>query len=141
MFFVPLWLTKLAYAMRLCCYLFLFTVVASSCGSAPDQFGKLDLKKWRSDRGGCNGVRATLEPGFRAESQNLKGETSNTLGEWLGRPDANVLAERNQKYYVYFLEKGPQCEKPGAKSSSRSVAIRFSAIGLATEITFQNGLP
>lgn len=109
--------------------------------STEDTFGQLDLKKWRSDRGGCNGVRATLEPGFRAEVQNLKGKTSNTLGEWLGRPDANVLADRNQKFYVYFLEKGPQCDQTGVKSTSRSVAIRFSAIGIATEITFQNGLP
>lgn len=109
--------------------------------STEDRFGQLDLKKWRSDRGGCNGVRATLEPAFKAEVQNLKGKTSNTLGDWLGRPDANVLADRNQKFYVYYFERGPQCEQPGAKSKSRSVAIRFSAMGIATEITFQNGLP
>ncbi len=112
----------------------------AQCGTE-DRFGQLDLKKWRSDRGGCNGVRATLEPAFKAEVQNLKGKTSNTLGDWLGRPDANVLADRNQKFYVYYFERGPQCEQPGAKSKSRSVAIRFSAMGIATEITFQNGLP
>ncbi len=115
--------------------------LASGCEPTPDQFGRLNLKKWRSDRGGCNGVRATLVADFRAEVQHLKGKTSNTLGEWLGRPDANILADRNQKFYVYFLTKGPQCDKPGAKSSSPSVAIRMSAIGLATEITFQDGLP
>ncbi len=112
----------------------------AQCGTQ-DQFGQLDLKKWRGDRGGCKGVRATLEPAFRAEVQNLKGKTANTLGEWLGRPDANVLADRNQKFYIYFFDRGPHCDQPGTKSSSRSVAIRFSAIGLATEITFQNGLP
>ena len=122
--------------------LFLFCTVGTfaQC-STQDTFGKLDLKKWRGDRGGCNGVRTALEPAFRAEVQNLKGKTSNTLGEWLGRPDANVLADRNQKFYVYFFERGPQCNQPGTKSTSRSVAIRFSAIGIATEITFQNGLP
>ena len=122
-------------------FLYFISACLVGCGPAPDQFGQLDLKKWRSDRGGCKGVRATLVPAFRAEIQNLKGKTANTLGEWLGRPDANILAERNQKFYVYFLEKGPQCQQPGAKSSSRSVAIRMSAIGLATEVTFQNGLP
>ncbi len=119
----------------------LLTIMVFAQCSTKDTFGQLDLKKWRSDRGGCNGVRATLEPAFRAEVQNLKGVTSNTLGEWLGRPDANVLADRNQKFYVYYFERGPQCEQAGAKSKSHSVAIRFSAIGLATEITFQNGLP
>lgn len=119
----------------------LLAVSLLGCGPAPDTFGRLNLKKWRNDRGGCNGVRATLEPDFRAELQNLKGKTANTIGEWLGRPDANVLADRNQKYYVYYLERGPQCEQVGAKSSSRSVALRMSAIGLVTEITVQNGLP
>ena len=122
-------------ACLLCVYL-LF-----SCDSPPDQFGKLNLKKWRGDRGGCNSVRATLVPDFKAEIQNLKGKSSNTIGELLGRPDINQIADRNQKFYIYFIEKGPQCDIAGAKSKSRSVAIRMSAIGLATEITFQNGLP
>ena len=111
------------------------------CGSAPDTFGKLDVKKWRSDRGGCNGVRATLIPAFRAEIQHLKGNSANTIGEVLGRPDINQIADRNQKYYIYFLEKGIHCDHPTEKSNSPSVAIRMSAIGLATEITFQNGTP
>lgn len=122
-------------------YVLLAAVLVSGCSSAPDQFGKLNLKKWRGDRGGCNGVRGTLEPDFRAEIQNLKGKTANTIGELLGRPDVNQIADRNQKFYIYFLEKGPHCNQPGGKSMSRSVAIRMSAIGLATEITFQNGLP
>lgn len=112
-----------------------------SCGPAPDSFGKLDLKKWRGDRGGCNGVRTTLVPAFRAEIQNLKGNSANTIGELLGRPDINQIADRNQKYYIYFLDKGTHCDQPTEKSNSPSVAIRMSAIGLATEITFQNGLP
>lgn len=115
--------------------------LGSGCGSTPDQLGRLDLNKWRSDRGGCNGVRATLVPDFKAESQNLKGKTANTIGDLLGRPDINQIADRNQKFYIYFLEKGTHCNQPGVKSNSRSVAIRMSAIGLATEITYQNGLP
>ncbi len=112
-----------------------------SCGPAPDTFGKLDLKKWRGDRGGCNGVRTTLLPAFRAEIQNFKGNSANTIGELLGRPDINQIADRNQKFYIYFLERGTHCDRPSEKSSSPSVAIRMSAIGLATEITFQNGTP
>lgn len=112
-----------------------------SCEPVPERFGRLDLRKWRSDRGGCNGVRAAILPDFRAEIQHLKGKRADTIGELLGRPDVNDIIDRNQKFYIYFLEKGPQCDSPGVKSNSRSVAIRMSAIGLATEITFQNGLP
>jgi hypothetical protein len=118
-----------------------FLSLSVGCEPVPDQFGKLNVKKWRGDRGGCNGVRATLIPDFKAEIQNLKGKTANTIGELLGRPDINQIADRNQKFYIYFLEKGTHCDKPGTKSASRSVAIRMSAIGLATEVTFQNGLP
>lgn len=116
-------------------------MLVSGCSSTPDQFGKLDIKKWRGDRGGCYGIRAKLEPDFRAEIQNLKGKSANEIGELLGRPDVNQIADRNQKFYIYFLEKGPQCDQAGTKSTSRSVAIRMSAIGLATEVTFQNGIP
>lgn len=126
--------------MKIFSVLFIVLLILG-CSSAPDQFGKLDLKKWRSDRGGCNSVRATLVPDFKAEVQNFKGKSANTIGELLGRPDVNQIADRNQKFYIYFLEKGPHCDQPGAKSNSRSVAIRMSAIGLATEITFQKGIP
>ena len=119
----------------------LLSINLMSCSPPPDTFGKLDLKKWRSDRGGCNGVRATLIPDFKAEIQNLKGNSSNTIGELLGRPDINQIADRNQKFYIYFLEKGIHCDRPSEKSNSPSVAIRMSAIGLATEVTFQNGTP
>lgn len=126
---------------RLGAFVLLLSAGLVSCDPPPDTFGRLDLKKWRGDRGGCNGVRATLLPDFRAEIKNLKGKRANTIGDLLGRPDINEIADRNQKFYIYFLERGVHCDKPGAKSNSRSVAIRMSAIGLATEVTFQNGLP
>lgn len=119
----------------------ILVVLFAGCGPAPDTLGKLNLKGWRGDRGGCNGVRATLVPGFKAEIQNLKSMSSNTIGELLGRPDINQIADRNQKYYIYFLERGTHCDRPGEKSNSPSVAIRMSAMGIATEITFQNGTP
>lgn len=122
-------------------WIILLTGSLLSCDTTQDQFGQLDLKKWRGDRGGCNGVRATLLTAFRAEVQNLKGKRTNTIGDLLGRPDINQIADRNQKFYIYFLEKGAHCDQPGVKSQSRSVAIRMSAMGIATEITFQNGLP
>ena len=55
--------------------------------------------------------------------------------------DIQQLAERNQENYVYFLEKGPQCEAIKNPSKARTMAFRSSAMGLTTEITFQQGLP
>lgn len=113
----------------------------SSCSSPPDQLGTLDLVKWRTDRGGCQGVRASLVDAFKTVRQELKGKSSNEIGQILGRPDSEQLDDRNQKYYIYFLETGPHCQDPKVKTPSRSVALRISAIGLVTEITFQNGRP
>jgi len=113
----------------------------SGCDVAPDKFGTLNVAKWRSDRGGCYGIRATLLNDFNASRQEFKGVHVNDLGSVLGRPDINIIAERNQKFYVYFLEKGIHCDDPKQKSTARSVAFRISAIGLVTEITFQKGLP
>jgi hypothetical protein len=119
------------------CSLFILT----SCSAPPDQLGKLDLVKWRTDRGGCNGVRATLVDDFKTVRQELKGKSSNEIGQILGRPDSEQLDDRNQKFYIYFLEKGVHCQDPKVKTDSRSVALRISAIGLVTEITFQRGRP
>ncbi|GAB3268200.1 hypothetical protein GCM10027347_37530 [Larkinella harenae] len=111
------------------------------CSAPPDQLGKLDLAKWRTDRGGCQGVRALLVDDFKAVRQELKGKSANEIGKLLGRPDNEQLDDRNQKFYIYFLESGPHCQDPKVKSESRSVALRLSAIGLVTEITFQRGRP
>jgi hypothetical protein len=70
---------------------------------------------------------------------NFQGVSSNDMDEILGKPDIQQLADRNQEYYIYFLEPGPHCQqKP---SQSKSIAFRFSAMGIATEITFQEGIP
>jgi hypothetical protein len=115
--------------------------MVTGCYSTPDTFGTLDVAKWRSDRGGCYGIRATLLKDLKGSSQQFKSVHVNNLGGILGRPDINIIAERNQKFYVYFLEKGIHCDDPKQKSMAPSVAFRISAIGLVTEITFQNGTP
>ncbi|MBO0950422.1 hypothetical protein [Fibrella forsythiae] len=118
----------------------LVTLIFSCAG--PDKLGTLDLKAWRNDRGGCNGVRQTLVSNFMAVRDQFKGLHVNDLGKMLGRPDVNEITDRNGKVYVYYIEKGPHCsENTGAKSGAKSVALRVSSIGLVTEVTTQNGTP
>ncbi|MPR33877.1 hypothetical protein GBK04_10975 [Cytophagaceae bacterium SJW1-29] len=112
-----------------------------SCKSAPDKLGRLDLVKWRQDRGACNGVRPTLVKDFKIEQANLMGKFADDVGQILGRPDIHQLGARNQKFYVYFLEKGTQCDDITKKSTASKVILRFNAVGLLSEITYQNDLP
>jgi hypothetical protein len=109
-----------------------------SCDSKPEKLGKLDLAKWRSDRGSCNGIRTTISDDFKAEQKQLMGKFIDEIGELLGRPDIHQLGERNQKFYVYFLEKGTQCDDIKAPSKAKKVILKFNAVGLLSEITYQD---
>ncbi|TDB68922.1 hypothetical protein [Arundinibacter roseus] len=115
--------------------------ILTACSSAPEKLGSLDLVKWRQDRRACEGVRPGLVESFKAEQAQLMGKFADEVGTMLGKPDIHQLGGRNQKYYVYFLEKGSQCEDITKKSEALKVILRFNAIGLLTEITYQNDLP
>jgi hypothetical protein len=122
--------------------LLLLSLFALSNCAGPDSLGTLNLKAWRNDRGACNGVRPTLFNDFMAVRDQLKGIHSNDLGKMLGRPDINQITDRNQKLYIYYVEKGPQCAgNTAAKSNAKSVALRVNAVGLVSEVTVQNGVP
>ena len=96
---------------------------------------------FKSDRGGCKGDRLQQMAWLKSNKMTWKAVSSNDVEDILGKPDIQQLADRNQEYYIYFLEKGEQCIKITNPSQAKTMAFRFSAIGLATEITFQNGLP
>ncbi len=118
-------------------FLFFFSSIWVGCSSPPDKFGNLDLIKWRSDRGGCNDVRKGLENDLKQTQDKLLGMHIEEVGRMLGRPDINQLAGRDQKFYVYFLEKGPHCNDIAQKSNAQKLILRFNSIGLLSEITFQ----
>lgn len=118
----------------------IFFCLSTGCTHQPDLRG-FDNLRWKKDKGGCAGERKTLLPAFKALRDDLKGTSSNDFATLFGKPDINQLTDRNQEYYIYFLEAGSHCQDITRPSNAPSVAIRFSAIGLATEITFQNGQP
>ncbi|WP_090336686.1 hypothetical protein [Dyadobacter koreensis] len=109
-----------------------------ACSTPPDTLGKLDLKKWRQDRGGCKGERAELVADLRGEQKELLGKFADEIGKILGKPDIHQLGAGNTKFYVYFLEKGTQCEDITKKSEAKKVIMKFNAIGLMSEITYQS---
>jgi hypothetical protein len=114
--------------------------LVSACTKQPKLEG-LDLEKWQADKGGCSGERIKSIEKLKSLKEEIKGTSSNDLDDYLGRPDVQQLADRSQKYYIYFLEKGTHCETLQKKSDAQSMAVRFSAMGMATEVTFQRGVP
>ncbi|MDF7821424.1 hypothetical protein P1X15_27635 [Runella sp. MFBS21] len=123
--------------LRILVFSFFFSSIWGGCSSPPDKFGNLDLIKWRSDRGGCNDVRKGLENDLKQIQDKLLGKHIEEVGRMFGRPDINQLAGRDQKFYVYFLEKGPHCNDIAQKSNAQKLILRFNSVGLLSEITFQ----
>lgn len=122
-------------------YLIIFsTIISTSCTKQPKLEG-INLEKWRADKGGCLGERTQTIDKLKALKEEIKGVSSNDLDDYLGKPDVQQLADRNQEYYIYFLEKGVHCQTLQKPSEARSMAVRFSAMGMATEVTFQKGVP
>ncbi|MCU0468143.1 MAG: hypothetical protein MUF58_06035 [Arcicella sp.] len=121
-------------------FLVVLLLLGSACTKQPKLEG-LDLEKWKKDKGGCNGERTQNIAKLKSLKEEIKGTSSNDLDDYLGRPDVQQLADRNQEYYVYFLESGPHCESVQKKSDAQTMIVRFSAMGMATEVTFQRGVP
>ncbi|WP_206019640.1 hypothetical protein [Runella sp. SP2] len=109
----------------------------TNCTPPPDKIGTLDLKKWRSDRGGCEGIRKNQLGDFKKIEAQLLKKHIDEVGQLLGRPDIHQLAGRDQKFYVYFFEKGPHCNDITKKSEGPKVILRFNAIGYLAEVTHQ----
>ena len=122
-------------------FLSLFIIfLLASCTHKPELNG-LNVALFKNDRGACKGNREQQIAWLKTNKMTWKGVSSNDVEDILGKPDIQQLADRNQEYYIYFLESGEHCAKITNPSRSKTMAFRFSAIGLATEITFQNGLP
>jgi hypothetical protein len=108
-------------------------ILISSCSSNHNSLENFDSKAWKADRNACNGERARLTETVLAQKQKLLALDEMEIVEVLGKPDQNELYKRNQKFYFYFLEPGPNCT--GGKRESKKLSIRFNAMGLAKEIT------
>jgi hypothetical protein len=115
------------------------TLVFSGSCRQPKTFPEFNSSAWKEDRLGCTGTRQQLRPEFDQIRNELKGLSQREVIDVLGKPDAQLLYQRNQKYYLYFLESGPQCQGQMDDSQAASVAVRFSALEQVTEITFQTG--
>ena len=121
-------------------YILPIIFLTTACIKQPKLDG-LNLEEWSADKGGCKGVRTKSIEKLKSLKEEIKGTSSNDLDDYLGRPDVQQLADRNQEYYIYFLESGTHCETLQKKSDAQSMAVRFSAMGMATEVTFQKGVP
>jgi hypothetical protein len=108
------------------------------CSSRKRKIEKLsdfDSEAWISDKNGCNGERLNLKESLLASKHYMRGLKAEQIEDYLGKPDAQELFSRSQRYYIYFLEPGPKCES--SIESPQALFVRFSAVGLANEFTIK----
>ena len=115
--------------------IFLFCIIANSgCVRKKKKVVRLQefsSELWIQDKNGCNGNRNSLKNQFLSLKHNMRGLKTGDIENILGKPDAQELYNRSQRYYIYFLEPGPKCEY--AKENPQALFVRFSAVGIANE--------
>jgi hypothetical protein len=111
----------------------------SACKNKKADLGDFDLQSFRTDRGACEDKRVKLIEPLKALRPKILGLTENQIFENFGRYDYQILSRRNEKVFVFFLEKGPQCENIQNPTNSRSMLLYFNAASLVKEVSFQTG--
>lgn len=113
----------------------------ASCQKKKADLGTFDQKTFRTDRGGCEGKREKLIEELKTLRPKILGLTENQVIETLGRYDFQILSRRNEKVFVFYLEKGPHCESIQNPTQARSMILYFNAASLVKEVSFQFGSP
>lgn len=121
--------------MKLAPALLLF-VTLISCTSNTDLEG-FDEEAWKSDPGGCRGIRKEIASTINDIEDELKGMGQKGIKSVLGSPEQHELSRRNRKYFVYYVEPGPSCQGT-PDQSPRTLWVGFDALGRANEIIFQH---
>lgn len=128
---------RLHYIVLIC----IFFALTSCSGPDTSKFNGFDFEAFRSDRGGCEHKREKLQKPLKNLREQILGLSENEVIELFGRYDFQILDTKNQKVFIYYLEKGPHCDYIQNDSKSMSVAMYFNATSLVKDLTFQNGKP
>lgn len=118
--------------------LIILVFIAYGCGvkeKKSNRLLKFDSEVWINDKNGCEGKRLNLKNQLLSLKHNMRGFKTGEIENILGKPDAQELYERSQRYYIYFLDPGPKCEN--AVTKPQALFVRFSAVGIANEFTIR----
>ena len=115
--------------------LLLAFLVLTACYQAAD-IENFDETAFQNDSHGCEGVRMEMREQVMQLPKTLQGFTQYEIEATLGRADRQELSNRSQKYLLYYIEPGPECEN--AVETPFTMVVRFNSVGQASEIGFQN---
>ncbi len=121
-----------------CFVLLMIILLCTHCSSDTSTSIGFDTTAWKQDKKGCTGKRAELLSLFEGAKEQLMGMREREILQVLGRPDRQDLHKRNQKFYIYYVQPGNQCEGNNTQAPGRIVRMRFSALDVVNEISYEN---
>jgi hypothetical protein len=120
--------------------LFLLVFWLNACSySKPLELKDFDFKAFKSDRGACEGKRTLQIEYLKNNKDKILSISENEVIKAFGRYDYQGLGKKNEKTFVYFLEKGPHCDQIQNSTQALSMIVHFNSVGLAKEILFEKG--
>lgn len=114
-------------------FLILTTCLIAGCKDEI-RIPNFEAEKWKSDVNGCNGERQTLLTPLIAGRSALIGRNEMEIKRFLGKPDANDLRARGQKFFEYGVKGGSLCD-PNSTVQPEILRIRFDALDRVTEVS------
>ena len=96
-----------------------------------------DSNSWRSDANGCMEKRMGMYKEVLNNKNEILSLTNNQLIRIMGNPDKYELLKRNQKFFIYNISPGNNCQN-NADVEPLFLIIRFNAVGLSSEVFIQN---
>jgi hypothetical protein len=120
-------------------FILLFFVACQSPKST--KIAGVDFEVFKNDRGGCDNKRESFIETLKTNKDALLSFSENQVFATLGRYDFQVLDKKNEKSFVYYLEKGNHCENIQNPSEAQSLTLKFNSVSLVKEVLLGRGNP
>ncbi len=118
-------------------YFFLIAIILISCDAKEEPEFSFDLSEWKKDKNACSGQRKSNKSELVDSKDIFLRWPERQVNSFFGRPDRHRLSKRHQKFYVYFLEEGKQCND-SLEDYGEFLQLRFDATGYVNEIEIRN---
>jgi hypothetical protein len=109
-------------------------LIFTGCNKTVD-INNFDEAAWKADKNSCLEKRGKLVDDLLSERKELIDLTQQEIVATLGMPEKQELYTRGQKFFIYHLTPGPDCESKSLNSEKEKLLyIRFSALNHVSEI-------
>ncbi len=105
------------------------------CTPLPE-LSDFNAELWKSDTGGCNGSRFDQIKSLMDQKDKIMSLDQPQVIKLIGKPDEHELSKRIQKFFIYYISGGADCEN--SNNNTSKLSIRFDALGKVNEVVLYN---